>query len=146
MPYPYPLAKKRSEALLEARKLHALTLLDKRVSWIENMGARVAGSHYREGKPDEEAILLSEELDAGLVIAGAASPDGSSGSSPKASPSASCAALTAPSWWWANRRHARKQRRTGYSLTTRTPRDRALLERRLFCICGGTRASSALLT
>lgn len=70
MPYPRYLAKERSEALLEAKKLHALTLLDRRVSWIEKIGGKVAGSHYREGQPDEEVIRLSEELDVGLVITG----------------------------------------------------------------------------
>lgn len=70
MPYPRRFAKERTEALLEAKKLHALTLLDKRVAWIEKIGGKVAGSHYREGQPDEEAIRLSEELDVGLVIMG----------------------------------------------------------------------------
>jgi nucleotide-binding universal stress UspA family protein len=70
MPYPRRFAKERTEALLEAKKLHALTLLDKRVVGIEKLGGKVAGSHYREGKPDEEVIRLSEELDVGLVIMG----------------------------------------------------------------------------
>jgi nucleotide-binding universal stress UspA family protein len=38
------------------------------VAWIEKIGGKVAGSHYREGKPDEEVIRLSEDLDVGLVI------------------------------------------------------------------------------
>ena len=70
IPYPRRFAKERTEALLEAKKLHALTLLDKRIAWIEKIGGNVAGSHYREGKPDEEVIRLSEELDVGLVILG----------------------------------------------------------------------------
>ena len=70
MPYPRRFAKERTEAFLEAKKLHALTLLDRRVAWIEKIGAKVAGSHYREGKLDEEVIRLSEELDVGLVITG----------------------------------------------------------------------------
>jgi nucleotide-binding universal stress UspA family protein len=70
MPYPRRFAKERTEALLEAKKLHALTLLDKRVAWIEKIGGKVAGSHYREGKPDEEVVRLGEELDVGLVIMG----------------------------------------------------------------------------
>ncbi len=70
MPYPHPLAKERSEALLEARKLHGLTLLDKRVMWIEGLGGKVAGSYYREGKPEDEVVRLGEELEAGLVITG----------------------------------------------------------------------------
>jgi hypothetical protein len=51
IPYPRYPAKERSEALLEAKKLHALTLLDRRVAWIEKIGGKVAGSHYREGQP-----------------------------------------------------------------------------------------------
>jgi nucleotide-binding universal stress UspA family protein len=70
MPYPRRFARERTEALLEAKKLHALTLLDKWVAWIEKIGGKVAGSYYREGKPDEEVIRLSEELDVGLVIMG----------------------------------------------------------------------------
>ncbi len=70
MPYPSYYAKERAEALLEAKKLQALTLLDRRVTWIEKIGGKVAGSHYREGKLDEEVIRLSEELDVGLVIMG----------------------------------------------------------------------------
>jgi len=70
MPYPHTLAKERSEALLEAKKLHGLTLLDKRVMWIEGLGGKVAGSYYREGKAQDEVIRLGEELEAGLVIIG----------------------------------------------------------------------------
>ena len=70
MPYPRRFAKERTEALLEAKKLHALTWLDKRVAWIEKIGGKVAGSHYREGKPDEEIIRLGEGLDVELVIMG----------------------------------------------------------------------------
>jgi nucleotide-binding universal stress UspA family protein len=70
MSYPHPMAKERSEALLEAKKLHTLTLLDGRVSSIEEIGEKVAGSYYKEGKPDDEVIRLSEELDIRLVIAG----------------------------------------------------------------------------
>jgi nucleotide-binding universal stress UspA family protein len=69
-PYPRYSAKERTEALLEAKKLRALTLLDRRVAWIEKIGGKVAGSHYREGKLDEEVIRLSEELEVGLVIVG----------------------------------------------------------------------------
>ncbi len=70
MLYAHPLAKKRSEALLEARKLRGLTLLDKRVTWIESIGGKVAGSYYREGKAEDEIIRLGEELEAGLVTTG----------------------------------------------------------------------------
>jgi len=70
MPYPRRFAKERTEALLEAKKLGALTLLDERVVGIEKLGAKVTGSHYREGKPHEEVVRLGEELEVGLVIMG----------------------------------------------------------------------------
>ena len=70
IPYPRRFAKERTEALLEAKKLHALTLLDKRIAWIEKISGNVAGSHYREGKPDEEVVRLGAELDVGLLITG----------------------------------------------------------------------------
>src|SRR5918998_2123777 len=74
VPYPRYYAKERTEALLEAKKLRALTLLDRRVAWIEKIGGKVEGSHYREGKLDEEVIQLSEELDVGLVSTGDRKP------------------------------------------------------------------------
>jgi nucleotide-binding universal stress UspA family protein len=73
-PYPRRFAKERTEALLEAKKLRALTLLDERVARIEEIGGKVAGSHYREGKPAEEVVRLSEKLDVGLVISGDRKP------------------------------------------------------------------------
>ena len=30
----------------------------------------MAGSHYREGKPEEEVVRLAEELEVGLIVAG----------------------------------------------------------------------------
>jgi nucleotide-binding universal stress UspA family protein len=70
LPYPRSFAKKRSEALLEWRKLAALKLLDDRVRRIEDLGGSVAASHYKEGDPQRELIALGEELDAGLIIMG----------------------------------------------------------------------------
>ena len=70
MPYPRGVTRERREALLESRKLHALTLLDKWVGWVEEIGARVAESHYREGKPERAIIALAEELGVGLVVMG----------------------------------------------------------------------------
>lgn len=62
--------RERNEAPQEQRRLRAITLLDKRVSWLEKLGGKVAGSFYREGKPDEEVLRLIEELNVGLVITG----------------------------------------------------------------------------
>lgn len=62
------MAKERSEALVEWRKLGGLKLLDDRVRRIEDLGGRVAASHYKEGDPEKEVIRLVEELDAGLIV------------------------------------------------------------------------------
>lgn len=70
LPYPHAVAKERSELFLEWRRLLALRLLDEQVRRIEEMGGRVAASHYREGKPEKQVILLAEELDAGLIMTG----------------------------------------------------------------------------
>jgi nucleotide-binding universal stress UspA family protein len=70
LPYPHAVAKERSEALLELRRLHALRLLEDQVRRIEELGGRVAASHYREGRPEKQVILLAEEIDAGLIMTG----------------------------------------------------------------------------
>lgn len=70
LPYPRSLAKERSEALLEWRKLGGLKLLDNRVKRIEDFGVSVAASYYREGRPEKEILRLGEEIDAGLIITG----------------------------------------------------------------------------
>ncbi|MDQ5812576.1 MAG: universal stress protein, partial [Actinomycetota bacterium] len=70
LPYPRSLAKERSEALVEWRKLSGLKLLDDRVRRIEDLGGSVAASHYKEGDPEKEVIRLGEELDAGLIVMG----------------------------------------------------------------------------
>ena len=70
LPYPRSLAKERSEALVEWRKLGGLKLLDDRVRRIENLGGSVAVSHYKEGDLQREITRLGEELDAGLIVIG----------------------------------------------------------------------------
>ena len=70
LPYSRSLAKERSEALVEWRRLHGLELLDDRVRRIEDLGGIVAASHYREGDPERELIRLGEELEAGLIVLG----------------------------------------------------------------------------
>lgn len=70
LPYPQATTRERSEALLEARKLKALRLLDTRVQVLRELGGEVAGSHYREGNPDREVARLAAELDVGLIITG----------------------------------------------------------------------------
>ena len=70
LPYPRSFAKKRSETLIEWRKLGGLKLLDDRVRRIEDLGGSVAASHYKEGDPEKEVIRLGEELGAGLIVLG----------------------------------------------------------------------------
>jgi nucleotide-binding universal stress UspA family protein len=45
-------------------------LLSAQVKWIEAAGGTVAGTHLREGSVVNEILDLSEELDAGLIVAG----------------------------------------------------------------------------
>lgn len=70
LPYPHAAARERSEAMLERRRLGALRFLDDVSGRIEDLGGRVAASHYREGKPEGEIVLLGEELGAGLIVTG----------------------------------------------------------------------------
>jgi nucleotide-binding universal stress UspA family protein len=70
LPYPRSYAKERSDALLEQKKLAGLMLLDEWVGCIEKLGGSVAASYYREGKPEDEVVLLAEDIDAGLVVIG----------------------------------------------------------------------------
>jgi nucleotide-binding universal stress UspA family protein len=70
LPYPHVAARERTEALLEAKKLGGLRLLDNRVRRIRELGGEVAASHYREGSADKEILRLGEELDVGLIITG----------------------------------------------------------------------------
>jgi nucleotide-binding universal stress UspA family protein len=70
LPYPRAVAKERSEAILELRRLHGLRLLEVQSRQIEELGGSVAATHYREGKPEKEVILLGRELDVGLIMTG----------------------------------------------------------------------------
>jgi nucleotide-binding universal stress UspA family protein len=70
LPYPHAAARERSEALLEAKKLGGLRLLDSRVRRIRELGGDVAASYYREGSPEKEVSRLGEELGVGLIVTG----------------------------------------------------------------------------
>ena len=71
LPAPGAVAKERSEALLERRRLRGLGLLDARVRRIEGeLGGAVAGSYYREGVPEKAVTALGEVLEAGLIVTG----------------------------------------------------------------------------
>ena len=70
LPYARRSMRERTEALLEARRLNGLRVLDSRVRQIENLGGGIAASHYREGDPEKEILRLAEELNAGLILTG----------------------------------------------------------------------------
>lgn len=75
LPYPRYWEKEKSEALLEWKKLRGLGFLDGLVWRIEEeLGGNVAGSHYKEGAPDEEVVRLGEEIGAGLIMVGGRRP------------------------------------------------------------------------
>ena len=69
-PYPQAYERELREAILHRTRLAALALLDEMVSQVEEMGGTVAGSHYREGRPVEEVLQLSDELGVGLIVTG----------------------------------------------------------------------------
>ena len=58
------------QEMYEEAKQEAQRLLDEQVRMIEEAGGRVADTHLRIGRPDEEVIRLGEELRAGLVVVG----------------------------------------------------------------------------
>lgn len=70
LPYPKFTAKERNEAYLEQKRLGGLRLLEHQVRRVEELGGRVAASHYREGKPEREVIRLGREISAGLIVTG----------------------------------------------------------------------------
>ena len=71
LPYPRASSRERSEALLDRRRLKGLGKLEARVKRMEEeLGGTVAASHYGEGKPEKETVLLGEKLEAGLIVTG----------------------------------------------------------------------------
>jgi len=70
LPYPHAWEKEQYETILELNRLNDLRLLEDLTRWIEALGGDVAASHYREGRPEKEIVLLGEELDAGLIVTG----------------------------------------------------------------------------
>ncbi|MEW6636281.1 MAG: universal stress protein [Actinomycetota bacterium] len=70
MPYPHPLAAERSEALIEEAKHEARAFIDGAVDRMRSEGAGIADAHLVFGKPDDEIVKLSEELEAGMIVMG----------------------------------------------------------------------------
>ena len=62
-----------SRVYKEAReevKQEAQALLDEQVRIVEDAGGNLADAHLRAGRPEEEVLRLSEELEAGLIVVG----------------------------------------------------------------------------
>jgi nucleotide-binding universal stress UspA family protein len=70
LPYPRYRERQRSNILRDRERVAALALLEEKLRQIEVLGGKVAGSHYREGKPEEDVARLAEELEVGLIVAG----------------------------------------------------------------------------
>ncbi len=66
----FPAGQRLHEEVYSEIKQDAQDLLDEQVRRIEETGATVAKAHLRLGKPDEEIIALSDELDSHLIIVG----------------------------------------------------------------------------
>jgi nucleotide-binding universal stress UspA family protein len=69
-PYPHYWQIQQSNTLRDRKRLAALALLEETIRQVEELGGIVVGSHYREGKPEEEIDRLAEELEVGLIVAG----------------------------------------------------------------------------
>ena len=70
LPYPHYWERQRINILRDRERVAALELLEEKIGQIEELGGIVAGSHYREGEPEEEVALLAEVLEVGLIVAG----------------------------------------------------------------------------
>ena len=57
-------------ALNEEFEKRAQRLLDEQVNQVESAGGTVAKAHLRMGRPDEEIVVLGEEIAAGLIVTG----------------------------------------------------------------------------
>src|SRR5215217_5498911 len=54
----------------ESERKQAQQLLDAQAEQIQALGATVAQTHVRLGRPDEEIVILAEEIGAGLIAMG----------------------------------------------------------------------------
>lgn len=55
---------------LEELSQEAQRILDTQLQQIQAAGGTVAETHVRMGKPDEEIVVLSEEMEVGLIVMG----------------------------------------------------------------------------
>jgi len=56
--------------LYEEFEKRAQRLLDEQVNGLESAGGTVAKAHLRMGRPEEEIVVLGEEIAAGLIVTG----------------------------------------------------------------------------
>jgi len=70
LPYPHYWERQRSNIIRDRERVAALTLLEEKLRQIKELGGIVAGSHYREGKPEEDVARLAEEIEVGLIVVG----------------------------------------------------------------------------
>ena len=54
----------------EEHQEQARRLLEEQVDEIESAGGTVSKAHLRMGRPDEEIVVLGEEIGAGLIATG----------------------------------------------------------------------------
>jgi nucleotide-binding universal stress UspA family protein len=58
------------QARYEELREEAQRLLEDQADEVKSAGGAVAGAHLRMGRPDEEIIVLGEEIGAGLIVTG----------------------------------------------------------------------------
>ena len=56
--------------LYEQMRQSSHGLLDKQATEMRDAGAKIAKSHLRNGRPEQEIVALAEELGAGLIVMG----------------------------------------------------------------------------
>ena len=60
----------RFEVIVREQRRQAEELLEQQAKVIEEWGATVNERHLREGRADEEIVILAEEIEAGLIVMG----------------------------------------------------------------------------
>jgi nucleotide-binding universal stress UspA family protein len=60
----------RFEDVLQEQRRQANEVLEQQIKRIEESGGTVKERHLREGRAEEEIVILAEELGAGLIVMG----------------------------------------------------------------------------
>ena len=60
----------RFEDVVHEQRRQAQEVLDQQVKKIEESGGTVNEKHIREGRADEEIVILAQEIGAGLIVMG----------------------------------------------------------------------------